>query len=409
MKMQGPSKRIINTERAYIEDVLDKYTGLDSGIDQSKLHVLALGSSYWGPPKEALDAIRDGVGEQSSQRYGSIMGVEELQREWLKKLVRSGYPEEDLARMDIGITVGAQQAFMNMAMVLCDQGDAALLLEPYYFSHKLALQMAGANIHFAPNGAVPGKPDWDKLQELVTREKPKMMVCTSPANPSGAVFNEEELEKLATVCGSVGAFLVLDETYYEFIYNGKRHHFVSTYENVVHIFSLSKSFGIPGWRVGAVVYPRDLTAHFRKIQDTNPTHACILSQKLATKCLQVDQSTGFVAHKRAEMEELREALFVGCELEPWGALPPDGAYYFLVPIPQNVSEDEAVDILARKYNILLLQGSVFGAPGHLRLSYGGLRAPSANSEALAKVEDIKQSIRGGFLHLLDLSREREKS
>ena len=61
-KMQGPSKRIINTERAYIEDVLDKYTGPDSDIDQSKLHVLALGSSYWGPPEEALDAIKDTLG-----------------------------------------------------------------------------------------------------------------------------------------------------------------------------------------------------------------------------------------------------------------------------------------------------------------------------------------------------------
>ena len=164
------------------------------------------------------------------------MGVDELQEEWLKKLVRSGYPEEDLVRMDIGITVGAQQAFMNIAMILCDQNEDAVLLEPYYFSHKLALQLAGANVLLASQGSISGKPDWGQLQDIVATKKPKMVVCTTPANPSGAVFTKEELEHLAAICSTVGAFLVLDETYYEFIYNNKNHHFVSKYENVVHIF-----------------------------------------------------------------------------------------------------------------------------------------------------------------------------
>ncbi len=409
LKMQEPSMRIMKTERAYIEDVLDKYTGPNSGIDQSNLHVLALGSSYWGPPKAVLDAIKDEVDEKSSQRYGSIMGTDELREEWLKKLVREGYPGEDLARMDIGITVGAQQAFMNMAMMLCDQGDNAVLLAPYYFSHKLALQIAGANVHIAPYILNPDKPDWDELEQIIAEKKPKMVVCTSPANPSGAVFDKDELERLAALCGTVGAFLVLDETYYEFVYDDKKHHFVSKYENVVHIFSLSKCFGIPGWRVGAVVMPKKLTEHYRKVQDTNPTHTSILSQKLAVKCLRFDQSTGFVAKKRREMNELRESLLtgpLGCDLERIGAMPPEGAYYFLVPIPRTISEDEAVDILARQYGVLLLHGSIFGAPHHLRLSYGGLQAPSKSPAALEECKTVIEKVNQGFRHIYKMARER---
>ena len=157
-----------------------------------------------------------------------------------------------------------------------------------------------------------------------------------------------------------------------------------------------------------MVLPKALTGHFRKIQDTNPTHPCILSQKLATKCLQIDSTTGFVAKKRMEMNELREALLVGCELEAKGTAPPDGAYYFLVPIPENVSEDEAVDILARQFHLLLLQGSIFGAPHRLRLSYGGLRAPSTSPEALDRIEEIKYNFRKGFDYLRDLSTARDR-
>lgn len=201
-------------------------------------------------------------------------------------------------------------------------------------------------------------------------------------------------------------WLVFDETYYQFQMESDRIHFfpngkVLDYPNIIHIFSFSKTFGMPGWRVGFLAYPTSLTSAMRKIQDTIPCHAPILSQKLALACLETYQSDGrneWFDQQLAQLRMVREVLWP--VLEPLGTVRTAGAFYFLVPLPDGIGEEEAVDLLAHQYGVLLMTGSPFGAPGHLRLSYGSI-APE-------KVLGCVERLRGGLDELQELSRYRKK-
>jgi len=303
--------------------------------------------------------------------------------------------------MTLAVTSGANQAFTNVALALCDQGDSAVLLSPYYFSHKLALQLAG--VHVCVSGFDPKshKPDLEALSRLVDETKPRMLVMTTPSNPSGVVFGRTDLEAIVALCKRHGTWLVVDQVYYEFLYDGATHTFPCNeamgYERIVHIFSLSKSFGMAGWRVGYAVFPSALADDFRKIQDTNPTHATILSQRLALECLAADEATpgGWIEAEVRRLDGVRAALQP--VLAPLGTVQSAGAFYFLVPLPAGVTEEEAVDLLATKFGVLLMLGSPFGAPQHLRLSYGGLHPDSALdalsrlTEGLREIQSLAES------------------
>ena len=115
------------------------------------------------------------------------------------------------------------------------------------------------------------KPEWDQLSEMVDTLKPKAIIVTNPNNPSGSVFSESELCRLVSLCRGAGCWLVCDETYYEFTYDLARAIcWPPSYDKLIHIFSLSKVFGMMGWRVGYLVFPRELVDSMRKLQDTIP-------------------------------------------------------------------------------------------------------------------------------------------
>jgi aspartate/methionine/tyrosine aminotransferase len=397
------SKRIERTETAYIDVVIDQYA---SGEGNSKPVVMAMGSSHWGPPLEALEDLRPFMADMSVNKYGSITGLPSLKEEWIRQLIKHGYGVDEEEEMslnrfcefaELAVTVGAQQAFFSLSLILCDQEDEAVLLAPYYFSHKLALQIAGlspSNIRVCPFEEETMKTNWKELEKLIAR-RPKMVVLTSPNNPSGAVYTKDEMLRIVELCRRAETWLVIDETYYEFLYNEAGHYFITQndYENVCHILSMSKSFGMPGWRVGALTFPLKLSEAFRKIQDTNPTHTCVLSQHLALQCLRHDLKYAFVKSKIEELDSVRNMLWE--VLAPLGMkIKPAGSFYFLIPLPKEITEDLAIDILAKQFKVLLLHGWIFGAPGYLRLSYGCLPPETAK----AQVENVG----AGFKYLYSM-------
>lgn len=254
------SNRVQATEVPYIENVLDKYAALPD------LTYLALGSSHWSPPKEALEAIQSELFTRDTHRYGSILGYAPLREKLLQILTQRGLETSD---MDLMITAGANQAIMSISLALCDASDTALVLTPCYLSHLLALQLCQAQVIQAPFLTSTLQPDFDAISVQMTSHKPKMVVLTTPNNPSGYVWPRDDLIRLAQLCKAADAWLVVDQTYYEFLYDGAEHVFPSAtamgYDKIISIFSLSKVFGMPGWRVGYAVFPKILTDNLRKV------------------------------------------------------------------------------------------------------------------------------------------------
>lgn len=168
------SNRLRDTEHPYIEDILDHYAYLSD-----KLINLALGSSYWNPPDSAVSAVQGDVFARVNHRYGNILGMPELRQGLLKQLQHASKGKLDVESVDIAITSGANQAFANVALALCDAQDHAIILAPYYFSHLLSLQLAQAQVTVSAFDKATLKPNWQELETCFAQLKPKVvsMLC----------------------------------------------------------------------------------------------------------------------------------------------------------------------------------------------------------------------------------------
>lgn len=234
------SRRAAGTERPYIEDVLDKYAGLEP-----PLTMMALGSSHWSPPSAALEQLTPLLQQRETQRYGNILGLPALRERLAQRLESHGLQcMGSSGGMELAVTSGANQAFTNIALNLCDEGDHAVLLSPYYFSHKLALQLAGVTVSLSAFDSATHKPNLAALAALMDRTRPRLLVMTSPNNPSGAVFDADEMKAIVELCRAHDTWLCVDQVYYEFLYDGAQHVFPCNtrfaYDRIVHIFSFSK-------------------------------------------------------------------------------------------------------------------------------------------------------------------------
>lgn len=163
-KIPAMTSRMGQTERPYIEDVLDEYGSLPN------LRILALGSSHWGPPKESLEKLI--VNEFEVQKYGSIMGYDPLRQKLKSRLQARGL---DLTKRELIITAGANQAFLNVALALSDVETNSIVVAPYYFSHKMSLQLAGSRISVAPFDPSTLLPNWETLEDMILTFRPNMV------------------------------------------------------------------------------------------------------------------------------------------------------------------------------------------------------------------------------------------
>lgn len=156
------------------------------------------------------------------------------------------------------MTSGANQAFTNLVVALVDSGDKSVLFTPYYFNHLMALQMTGGgdNVVLGPCNPDTLHPDLDWLEaQCKSDNPPKLVVVVNPCNPTGVLMTRPELDRLARITKASGnTWLVLDNTYEDFLAGG-REHYTPSGDHILHVFSFSKNFGMMGWRLGYIAYP----------------------------------------------------------------------------------------------------------------------------------------------------------
>lgn len=266
------------------------------------------------------------------------------------------------------VTAGANQAFVNVAMTILDPDDVVVLVSPYYFTHLAVVQMANASpviSEFEEGTFQPNVRDVEKiLQEHQNQGRPvKAVVVTTPNNPTGVIASAERMLELERLTAEFGAWLVVDETYEAFAFHDRDDGTdkqsmpeslpPSIAPHVMRIFSMSKSFGMPGWRVGYVLYPPRLEPVMTKIQDAVPTHASIFSQLLALEALR--HGSTWVQDRVQELRACRQAMWRA--VSDCGTVDAHGAFYFFVPLPEpwrsQEGEDLALQILAEEFRVLV--------------------------------------------------------
>ena len=332
------------------------------------------------PHADLLSRLAAAAGTQAAAKYGDIYGDEGL-RQALSTEISARYRGKVTAD-NIAITSGCNQAFVLATMALAKAGDNILLPAPWYFNHQMTLQMLGVEPRALPatdaNGFVPDVTEAERLLDGKTRA----IVLVTPNNPTGAIYPPATIAAFAALCRRKNIWLIVDETYRDFLAAdyGSPHTLFSDpawSENVLSLYSFSKSYCIPGHRVGAIIGGRAILDEIGKVIDCVQICAPRAAQTALTWAIPSlnDWRAGNTTEITRRALAFREAM-AAC---PGWQLLSIGAYFAYVAHPfQGASVFAVAEKLAATRGVLGLPGPWFG-PGqesHLRLAFANVSVES---------------------------------
>ncbi|XP_072999102.1 aromatic aminotransferase ISS1 isoform X1 [Typha latifolia] len=388
------AKRVLETENPVMVQIQELIRGAKDVMS------LAQGVVYWQPPETALDKVKESVWEPSTSRYGADEGLPELRQALVEKLQR----ENKLTKSSVMVTAGANQAFVNLVLTLCDPGDSVVMFAPYYFNAYMSFQMTGiTNILVGPSNPTTLQPEVEWLKKTLSEggnnPVPKLVTVVNPGNPSGAYIPKPILQKISDLCRSAGAWLVVDNTYEYFMYDGLKHFCIED-NHIINLFSFSKAYGMMGWRVGYIAYPTEvegLGAQLLKVQDNIPICASIIGQRLALYSLEVGPE--WIRERVQNLVKNRELLVKALAPLGEGAIKGgEGAIYLWAKLPDKYSDDfEVVRWLVRRHGVVVIPGSASGGPGYIRISFGGLEEADCEVAGGRLRRGIEELVRDGMV------------
>lgn len=274
---------------------------------------------------------------------------------------------------NIVMTVGAAGGLNVILKALINPGDEVIAFAPYFGEYRsYTNNYDGVLVEISPN-TVDFQPKLDEFEQKIT-PKTKAVIVNNPNNPTGVVYSEETIKKLAAILekkqkefGSV-IYLISDEPYRELAYDGVEVPYLTKYyDNTIVGYSYSKSLSLPGERIGYLVIPDEADGSEELITAAaiaNRTIGCVnapsLMQKVIAKC--VDAEVDVAAY-----DKNRLALYNGLKECGFECIKPQGAFYLFVKSP--VADEKAFCEAGKKYNILMVPGSSFACSGYVRLAY----------------------------------------
>ncbi|OEC96081.1 MULTISPECIES: aminotransferase [unclassified Rhizobium] len=311
---------------------------------------------------EMLRLLGETAAQQAMTGYGPIEG-EPLLRQAYAAHVAELYGA-DISAGNIHITAGCNQAFMCTAIALAGAGDTVALTNPFYFNHDTTLSMLGIGRRLVECDPATGfLPDLGSAEAALAAGA-KMLAVVTPNNPTGAVYPPQLLHELFSLCRKYGAWLVVDETYRDFLAEdyGRPHALLSEpgwEDTLVLLYSFSKSFCIPGHRLGAVTAGPGLIAEIAKVMDNMQICAPRSAQIAVASALPVlaDWRAGNRLEIARRADALRSAFsgLVGWEIAAIGA------YFAFVRHPfEGRSSSEVAEELARERGVVCIPGAYFG-------------------------------------------------
>ncbi len=293
-----------------------------------------------------------------------------------------------IAKEQVAITAGCNQAFCLALMALAEPGDEVLLPVPYYFNHRMWLDMLGVRVvHLPFRRDQAGVPDAAEAARRIT-PKTRAIVLVSPNNPTGAVYPADAIAAFYSLAKQRNLALVIDETYKDFLPgDGKPHRLFEDpkwSETLVQLYSFSKVYCLTGYRVGSVIAGDRLLAEIAKAMDCVAICAPTIGQEAALYGL-----THLDAWRRSNtllMRERAQALSSAFNGANHGyRLISLGAYFAYVEDPfANTEARSVAQRLAREQNLLCLPGSMFGPEQESYLRFAFANVPAAAMEEVGR-------------------------
>jgi len=351
---------------------------------------LSLGEPDFNTPDFIKQAAKEGI-DQNYSKYMAVNGYEDLRMAISAKFKRDN--NINYSKDQIVVSTGAKQSIANVVLSLINPGDEVIIPAPYWVSYEEIVKMAeGVPVGIETSIENDFKITPDQLKAAINT-KTKLMIYSSPCNPSGSVYTKEELRGLADVLKDHPSIIVISDEIYEHINFTNSYFsmaaFDDMYNQVVTVNGVSKSFAMTGWRLGYIGAPNWIASACTKIQGQFTSGASSISQRAALAAISEDpkvvipMKNAFLERRNYMIKELRSISGFNIN-EPEGAfyLFPDVSAFFGKEFKGNkiTNADELCLFLLEEAKVALVTGNAFGSPNCIRISYA------------ASMEELKEAI-----------------
>ena len=330
--------------------------------------------------------------QENFTKYTPTGGIRELRSAIVERHsqdFRSSYTVEECL-----VTVGGKHSIFEAIAACINSGDEVILPSPYWVSFLDVIHFAGGitvllKTREEENFAVRAS----EVEKLIT-PKTRMIIVNSPCNPTGAVVPAEEMEKLLALAERRGVWLMSDECYCHFLYDGRKPFSLGASrnrENLIIVGSLSKTYAMTGWRLGFTLGPQKLISNMLKLQSHSTSNPTSIAQKAAVEALRGPQDS--VPIMLAEYTRRRERVMEGLRAIPGiCCVLPEGAFYVYPNVSAYLGKNgigDATDLanqLLDEGRVAVVPGPAFGTGEHVRISYA--TSPAQIDEGLRRTKEF---------------------
>ena len=364
----------LGSRRSVIREIFEFGKQRAQEVGKENVFDFSLGNPSVNPPRIVADTLAELVREEDQTAlhgYTSAQGDLSVRRA-IADHIRTAHGAE--ADPDfIYMTCGAAASLTITLSALCNEGDEVITFAPYFTEYKVFTETAGASLVALDSDPDTFQIDFDLLEKAVC-EKTAAVLANSPNNPSGVVYGEETVKRLAKLLEEKSAqfgrtiYLITDEPYRELVYGGvKVPYLTNYYPHTIVCYSYSKSLSLPGERIGYIFVnsaAKDAKALYLAVCGAGRAlgYVCApsLFQKLIARCQGVTSDVSVYERNRDTLAGALRSYGFRC-------VQPDGAFYLFVKSPEP--DAYAFCERAKKYDLLLVPGDDFGCKGYVRIAY----------------------------------------
>src|SRR5437016_6325034 len=275
------------------------------------------------------------------------------------------------------ISVGGKHVIFNLTQALVNPGDEVVIPVPFWVTYKDVVNYAGGKCAFVASDEADGFTITAQMIESAVTAKTRMIMINSPSNPSGAVLNRQEFEKILHMCAKRGIYLLTDECYCHFLYEGSPFSIASipaSKDTVLVAGTMSKTYAMTGWRVGFGLAPTALIGAMMKLQSHSTSNPTSIAQKAAVEAMRGPQDS--VQRMLAEYRKRRDFVVARLRTIPGvRCAEPKGAFYAYPNIGTALGKNgiantmQFAERLLADAHVAVVPGEAFGTDRHVRISY----------------------------------------
>lgn len=366
----------------------------EKGIDVISF---SAGEPDFNTPKNIINAAIKAM-EDGNTKYTSVNGILQLREAICKKFKNDNGLEYNPSQ--IVVSTGAKQSLANTFLAILNPGDEVIVSTPYWVSYPELIKLADGKPVFVEGDEKSNyKFTKENLEKAVTA-KTKAIVLNTPNNPTGTIYNKEELEVIADFAKKYNIIIISDEMYEKLIYDNENHISIASlskdaYERTIVINGLSKSYAMTGWRIGYCAASEKIAKLMISIQSHVTSNVCSITQYAALEALNGPQDE--ITKMINEFEKRRNYMINRIEsIDNLSIVKPKGAFYIMINIENCLGKEingkilndsmEFCASLLENEKLAVIPGKAFGLNNYIRVSYA--TSMEAIKEGLNRIESF---------------------